>query len=630
MTLWLLLAAAPLFAADLPPLPEDVGAAFAQLQLAVIDRLAHGEEDEDAPRLTQPYQRLNDRLAALASAATGDERQRLDEAAQRLTSYWQGFRKVLDLRRQRDRSNENGLRPIALEMRLRLQRLMASGKPVEAAIAGDAVISLLLVEQSVERFIAGHDPRDPERARQDLDQVRSRLAELGKLPLEAPVLSTLSDVNGLIRSYGLALDQIEGVVKDEARLSAEVLDRGGEELKALLGTSAGHGAAEPSVEHGIGMPVPAALAALLALALGGAGGWLLASRRRPPPRPNDYRALYRKAAPKLAVPVAETRPEPAHEPEPPPPAPVPVYPPVSLIHTPGVTDWLAGMGRTVATLHASGTELVRAREEAEKVQAELRRAVDVAESRSRAMSGFLAHMGEHLEGPLAAIIRNGDQLLGELDRHGVNQLTIDVERIQWSGEQVLRTVEALRALALIQAGALTVTVEDFLVDHLVAEMRERMRMLTGLYGNRLAVQAAPGVGRMQSDIGKIRSALLHLMENACKFTEDGDVTLTVVRVDEDGHARVRFTVSDTGAGISPEHLRRIFDPFVSFGTGRARGVGLGLALVHNYAERLGGTVAVESRPEAGSTFILTLPAELPPAAGEYLPPDGPLAQLPPV
>ncbi|MEI7608924.1 MAG: HAMP domain-containing sensor histidine kinase [Rhodospirillaceae bacterium] len=634
--LLVLLAATPVPAADLPPLPDDIGASFAQLQLAVIDRLTHGEDD-DAPRAAQLNQRLIDRLAALAALRSGDDRQRVEEAGQRLQSYWQGFRRVLELRRQRDRSNENSLQPIALELRLRLQRIMAASKPAEAAIAGDAVISLLLVQQSVERFITRRDPRDPERARQDLDQVRSRLSELGKLQLDAPVRAALSEVNGLVRSYGLALNQLEAVVTDEARVSAEVIDRGGEELKALLGTPGERsGDAAAAGDNTLMLALAGGMGAL---SLGLVGGWLLSRRRKPPPR-TDYRALYRKQgqkpAPTLDAPKADSPAEPhsecAPEPVASPPAVVAAEPPppspVSLVHTPGVTDWLAGMGRTVATLHASGTELVRAREEAEKVQAELQRAVDAAESRNRAMAGFLAHMGEHLEGPLSSIIRHGDQLLGELDQHGVNQLTVDVERIQWSGEQVLRTVEALRALALIQAGALTVDVEEFLVEHLVAEMRERLRMLTGLYGNRLAIQAAPGIGRMHSDIGKIRSALLHLMENACKFTEDGDVTLTVVRVDEDGHSRVRFTVTDTGSGIAPEHLRRIFDPFVSFGNGRSRGAGLGLALVHNYAERLGGTVAVESAPGKGSSFVLTIPAELPPAPGEFLPPEQPKLAAP--
>ncbi len=631
----MLILASPARAADVAPLPDDVGATFAQLQLAVVDRLNHSEdksEADDAARLGQPYQRLTERLGALAAARTGgDERQRLDEARQRLDSYWQGFRRVLELRRQRDRMNENSLQPIALEMRLRLQRIMAASKPADASIVSDAVISLLLVQQSVEHFITRRDPRDPERARQDLDQVRSRLGEFARLQLEAPVRAALAEITGLVRSYGLALNQLEGVVTDEGRLGAEVIDRGGEELKALLGTPGerpGEPAAAPS---GSLMLVLGGLAVVLVvLALGGAIGWRLSSQRKPAPRP-DYRQLYRRPTSAPATVVRAEPPPPAAvaepEPEAAPVAAVAPVPPTSLVHTPGTTDWLAGMGRTVATLHGSGTELTRMRAESEQAQAELRHAVALAEGRNRAMAGFLAHMGEHLEAPLAAIIRHGDQLMSELDRHGVAQLTTDVELIQWSGEQVLRTIEALRSLALIQAGALTVTVEEFLVEHLVAEMRERLRMLTGLYGNRLAIQAAPGIGRMRSDIGKIRSALLHLMENACKFTENGDVTLTVVRVDEDGHSRVRFTVTDTGAGIESEHLRRIFDPFISFGSGRTRGAGLGLTLVHNYAERLGGTIAVDSTPGNGASFVLTLPAELPAADAEFLPPDTTMPQL---
>ncbi len=618
----------PVAAADLAPLPDDLGATFAQVQLAVIDRLSHTEdrgEEGDVARVTLPYQRLTNRLLALAAQrGGGEERQRLDEAHQRLESYWQGYLRLLELRRQRDRNNEIALQPMALDLRFRLQGISAAGKAADAAIVGDAVVGVLLVQLSVERYIIRRDSHDFERAGQDLDQVRSRLSELGKQQLEAPVRAALSEVNGLLRSYALAVTQLEGIVTVEAKIAAEVIDRGGEELRALLGPGSDRGGeVAPASEA---MVSPLVMAGGLAFVVGGIGGWLLARRRRPEPR-TDYRSLYRKQAARLAMPQ-EPRAEPErhleHEPAPQPefqlqpdPEPVPV-PQVSLVHTPGVKDWLAGMGRTVATLHGSGTELVRLREDSEKVQAELREAVSVIEGRNRAMSAFLAHMGEHLEAPLAAIIHHGDQLMGELDRHGVAQLTVDVERIQWSGEQVLRTVEALRALALIQAGALAVTAEDFVVEHLVSEMRERLRMLTGLYGNRLAIQAAPGIGRMRSDLGKIRSALLHLMENACKFTENGDVTLTVVRVDEDGHSQVRFIVTDTGTGIASEHLRRIFDPFVSFGVGRCRGAGLGLALVHNYAERLGGTVAVESVVGHGSSFVLTLPVELPMAESEFL------------
>ncbi len=633
LAMLLALAVWPALAAELAPLPDDLGATFAQLQLAVIDRLGQGDdrgEEGDPARVSLPYQRLGGRLAALAEPRGGDERQRLDEARQRLQSYWQGYKRVLDLRRQRDRLSENGLSPIAMDLRMRLQQVMGASKPAEAVIASDGVISLLLVQQAVERFTSRHDPRDSDRAHQDLQQVRNRLNELGKLQLDVGVRAMLSEINGLVRSYSQKIDELEVVVVDEARISAEILDRGGEELKALLGVPVDRANEPPP-----GSELPRLLMAALALlVVGMLAGWALSNRRRVAQTRTDYRALYRKQAQKLVQESRLTMQADA-EPEPAPlsasgfvAAPVPVAPPqLSLVHTPGVSDWLAGMGRTVATLHASGTELVRAREESEKIQAELRRAVEAAESRSRAMSGFLGHMGEHLEGPLSAIIRYGDQLLGELDRHGVAQLTVDVERIQWSGEQVLRTVEALRTLALIQAGALTVSVEEFQVEHLVAEMRERLRMLTGLYGNRLAIQAAPGIGRMLSDIGKIRTALVHLMENACKFTENGDVALTVMRVDEDGHSQVRFTVSDTGVGIAPEHIRRIFDPFVSFSGPRAPGAGLGLTLVHNFAERLGGTIAVESSPGRGAVFILTLPTELPQACVELYAPSAPLPQL---
>lgn len=617
---------------------DDVAAIWSDLRVAVLDRLNRAGDEE---RAGAAYHRLADRLSALGSAARDvDERRRLEEARQRLDAYWLGFQRILELRRQRDRLGDDSLQPIGVDVRLRLQRIMASGKPTEAGVASDLVISMLMVQQYIDRYAARRDPADAGRARQQLEAARRRLDELGRMTLDPPTRASLSEINALLGGYGIAFEQSAAAVADEARLSEEVIDRGGEAMKALLPLPAeatpsadvapARPPAAPPAPIAIPTPIPApapipappppqgsdhvsavvVAVALLAPVLGGLAGWLVWFRRR------NAALRSSEAAPEPTLDhetAGEPEPEPEldHDLEPgPEPEPGSAVAHATMTDTAVVTgDWLAGMGRMMAALHATGAEVGRLRDRADLTQVDLVEAKALVEAHNRAMAGFLAHLGDQLQGPLAAIVRQGDQLLAALDAHGVNQLTPDVELIQWSGEQLLRMVDSLRAMAEIEAGTVAVAAEDFLIDHLVSDLRERLRSLTSLFGNRLTIQAAQGIGVMHSDYGKVRTALVHLLENACKFTESGDVTLVVMRLEEDGRPVIRFTVTDTGVGIPPEAIDRIFDPFVSFGTARNRGTGLGLTLVHHYAVALDGTVVVDSAPGRGSCFVLTLPAD---------------------
>jgi two-component system phosphate regulon sensor histidine kinase PhoR len=119
----------------------------------------------------------------------------------------------------------------------------------------------------------------------------------------------------------------------------------------------------------------------------------------------------------------------------------------------------------------------------------------------------------------------------------------------------------------------------------------------------------PGV-KIESDSTKLRQILVNLLSNAVKFTDEGRVSL-------DGQVNdgeVRITVSDTGIGIQPEHINRIFDPFWQVeqkATRRATGTGLGLTVTRRLANLLGGDVEVESTPDEGTTFTVTLPAKVP-------------------
>ncbi len=160
------------------------------------------------------------------------------------------------------------------------------------------------------------------------------------------------------------------------------------------------------------------------------------------------------------------------------------------------------------------------------------------------------------------------------------------------------------------------------------ELVEGVQSTTGALvakrANRLDLRFDGDPGRMTSDLTKIRQCLLNLVGNAAKFTENGTVTITVSRArHHDGAEIVRFAVSDTGIGMTEEQQARLFERFAQADASTTRrfgGTGLGLAITRGFARRLGGDIALTSRAGIGSTFTLTLPAELDPGS-EPAPPE---------
>jgi CheY-like chemotaxis protein len=136
--------------------------------------------------------------------------------------------------------------------------------------------------------------------------------------------------------------------------------------------------------------------------------------------------------------------------------------------------------------------------------------------------------------------------------------------------------------------------------------------LTRRNANRLEVHCPDGLGSMHADLTKVRQSLFNVLSNACKFTECGTIRLEVFRREED-EGRFTFRVTDTGIGIDPEHLTRLFLPFSQMDqspTRRVGGTGLGLSITRHFCEAMGGDIAVESTPGVGSTFTIRLPGRV--------------------
>ncbi|HZI38457.1 MAG TPA: response regulator, partial [Acidimicrobiia bacterium] len=171
--------------------------------------------------------------------------------------------------------------------------------------------------------------------------------------------------------------------------------------------------------------------------------------------------------------------------------------------------------------------------------------------------------------------------------------------------------------------------ETFSVDTLLDEVAATVRPLAEGKGNRLEIRKGDGLGEMYSDLTKVRQTLLNLCGNASKFTESGTVTINAGRDGDD----VVFEVSDTGIGIAPEHMDRLFQPFSQAESSTARrfgGTGLGLVISRRFCEMLGGDVTVRSEPGVGSTFTVRLPAHVEehPVATPVLAAAPPLAPAP--
>ncbi|HEX9730062.1 MAG TPA: GAF domain-containing protein [Gemmatimonadales bacterium] len=245
---------------------------------------------------------------------------------------------------------------------------------------------------------------------------------------------------------------------------------------------------------------------------------------------------------------------------------------------------------------------------------ELLRARRDAEAANTAKSQFLASMSHELRTPLNAIIGYGEMLQEEVEELGQETLSADLAKIHTAGRHLLSLINDVLDLSKIEAGKMELFAETFEIGAMVREVVSTAAPLVKKNANRFDVLVPEDLGTMHTDLTKVRQMLLNLLSNACKFTEQGAVTLSVAREAVDGGEVAIFTVADTGIGMAPEHMERLFEAFSqaeASTTSRYGGTGLGLAITRRFCHMMGGDVLVESEPGRGSTFTIRLPADLP-------------------
>ena len=233
-----------------------------------------------------------------------------------------------------------------------------------------------------------------------------------------------------------------------------------------------------------------------------------------------------------------------------------------------------------------------------------------ARNASLAKSVFLASMSHELRTPLNAIL--GYTELMELGVAGaINpQQTQQLERISASAWHLLRVIEEILTFSRVEAGREEVRLEAVALADLLRELAGMIEPIAQRKALDFDVEVCNGIGTIRTDRGKLRQILLNLLGNAVKFTQSGTVRV-VVRPAGSG---VEFEVRDTGPGIAPENLDRIFEPFWQDAHGptvRIGGTGLGLTVSRQLAQLLGGDVQVRSTPGQGSTFTAYIPSAPP-------------------
>ena len=232
---------------------------------------------------------------------------------------------------------------------------------------------------------------------------------------------------------------------------------------------------------------------------------------------------------------------------------------------------------------------------------------------SRYKSEFLANMSHELRTPLNAIIGYSEMLQEEAEDLGYADFTPDLQKINAAGKHLLALINDILDLSKIEAGRMDLYLETFDLATMLHDVETTVQPLVEKNANTLVVQCADDLGSMRADLTKVRQALFNLLSNACKFTRQGTVTLAVTRHAEVGVEWVTFRVSDTGIGMTPAHMARLFQAFAQAEASTARqygGTGLGLAITRQFCQLMGGDVTVESELGKGSTFTIQLPAEV--------------------
>ena len=191
----------------------------------------------------------------------------------------------------------------------------------------------------------------------------------------------------------------------------------------------------------------------------------------------------------------------------------------------------------------------------------LLKAKDAAEAANRAKSQFLANMSHELRTPLNAIIGYSEMLQEQAIDSGQNESIPDLQKIHSAGRHLQSLIDHILDLSKIEAGKVELFLETFDVGDVVRDVLTTVGPLVEKNGNTLQAHYPPDLGLIRADMTRLRQIMFNLLSNACKFTERGSIRLDAFRSVTDGTEWIHFRVSDTGIGMTPEQINRLFQEF---------------------------------------------------------------------
>jgi len=277
-----------------------------------------------------------------------------------------------------------------------------------------------------------------------------------------------------------------------------------------------------------------------------------------------------------------------------------------------VSERKTASGGVVAT-YTDITELKQHEAELADLVGKLQIARDAANEANRTKSSFLANMSHELRTPLNSII-GVTEMLQEDARDLKREDQIEpLDRVARAARHLLALINDILDLSKIEAGRMELHLESFPVAPVIHDVVNTIETLAARNANRIVVDCGPEVGMMHSDQMRIRQTVLNLVSNATKFTKDGTITISVRRQQEAGGEWITIAVADSGIGMTPEQMGKLFQEFSQADSSTTRqygGTGLGLAISKRFCQMMGGDIVVESTPGRGSTFTVRLPTNI--------------------
>ena len=268
-----------------------------------------------------------------------------------------------------------------------------------------------------------------------------------------------------------------------------------------------------------------------------------------------------------------------------------------------------------AEVQARTADLTATNQELRRSETDLAQARDEALKANRAKSVFLANMSHELRTPLNAILGYSEMLQEDAEDMNEVEMVSDLQKIHRSGKHLLAIINDILDLSKIEAGRMTMYLDEFDLSLLLDDVLSTVRPLIAHNHNDLQATIDDNLGMMYADQTKVRQIMFNLLSNASKFTENGIVALDARRMLIDGAEQYAFEVRDSGIGMTSEQMQSLFQPFMQADSSTTRlygGTGLGLAITNRFCEMMGGKIEAKSSPGVGTSFTVHLPVKVPP------------------